>query len=38
MESVARLVFMIDLAVFALVLVSVPCVLVALMVRRAPVH
>ena len=38
MEDHARLVFMFDLAVFAAVLVSVPCVLVALMLRRSSAH
>jgi len=38
MESLARLVFIFDLAVFSVVFLSIPCVLVAVMLRKAPTH
>jgi hypothetical protein len=38
MESLGRLVFMFDLAVFCVVLVAIPCVLVALMLRSPSIH
>lgn len=34
MEGFSRVVFMIDLAVFVMVLVAIPCVLVALAFRK----
>ncbi len=36
MESFVRIIFMVDLAVFALVLAAIPCVLIALTFRKTP--
>ena len=38
MESLAGLIFRFDLAVFALVLIAIPCVLVAVAIRRPSSH
>ena len=36
MASFVRIMFMVDLAVFALVLLAIPCVLIALVFRKTP--